>query len=174
VYEVDHPGTQGWKRRRLARAGIGIPERVTYAPVDFERETMRDGLARTAFDFTQPALFAWLGVTPYLGPEAVMRTLRVVAGEAAEGSEIVFDFAAPPAPEAARAKSAREAFAARVGAAGEPLRSEFTPAILVEELRALRFAEVELVDARALNARYLDGRADGLRLRGGQMMRASR
>src|ERR1700733_540394 len=35
VFEVDHPATQEWKRKKLAEEGIAIPPSVTYAPVDF-------------------------------------------------------------------------------------------------------------------------------------------
>lgn len=45
VFEVDHPATQAWKRRRLEEAGIPIPHSLTYAPVDFEREHLAEQLA---------------------------------------------------------------------------------------------------------------------------------
>ncbi len=66
VFEVDHPATQGWKQARLQEVRIAKPDWVIYAPVDFERETLRDGLTRAGFDLAKPAVFAWLGVTPYL------------------------------------------------------------------------------------------------------------
>jgi methyltransferase (TIGR00027 family) len=37
VFEVDHPATQAWKRRRLAEAGLDVPPLLTFVPVDFER-----------------------------------------------------------------------------------------------------------------------------------------
>lgn len=40
IYEVDHPATQAWKRLRLAEAGIAAPHLLTYAPFDFEKETI--------------------------------------------------------------------------------------------------------------------------------------
>ena len=49
VFEVDHPATQAWKRRRLQEAGITIPGSLTFAPVDFERQTLIDGLAQAGF-----------------------------------------------------------------------------------------------------------------------------
>ena len=91
VFEVDHPATQSWKRARLAEVLIAVPDQVTYAPVDFESETLRDGLARAGFDFGRPAMFAWLGVTPYLTRDAVMATLAFVAS-LAKGSEVIFDY----------------------------------------------------------------------------------
>ncbi len=45
IFEVDHPATQAWKRARLAEAAIAAPPTLTYAPVDFERQTLADGLA---------------------------------------------------------------------------------------------------------------------------------
>src|SRR5580704_6993810 len=40
VFEVDHPATQAWKRQRLAAAELPEPASLTYAPVDFERQTL--------------------------------------------------------------------------------------------------------------------------------------
>ena len=57
VFEVDHPATQQWKRRRLAGLGVGIPAGLVFAPVDFERQTMREGLEQAGFDFRQLAVF---------------------------------------------------------------------------------------------------------------------
>jgi len=170
MFEVDHPSTQDWKRERLAQAGIAIPAGVVYAPVDFEHEALREGLARAQLDLSRSAFFAWLGVTPYLTPEAIASTLRFVAGDMAAGSEIVFDFAAPPGDDP-RARAARAAFAARVEAKGEPFVSEFAPSALAGTLRGLGFAQVEVARHVALQARYLAERKDGLRLGGGQLMR---
>ena len=36
VFEVDQPGTQAWKRRRLVELGYGIPDWLRLVPVDFE------------------------------------------------------------------------------------------------------------------------------------------
>src|SRR4029077_9852267 len=36
VFEVDQPGTQAWKRRRLAELGYGVPAWLRLVPVDFE------------------------------------------------------------------------------------------------------------------------------------------
>jgi methyltransferase (TIGR00027 family) len=172
VFEVDHPATQAWKRARLAEVEIATPEWVTYAPVDFEHETLRDGLARAQFDFSGPAMFAWLGVVPYLTREAVIGTLSFVAS-LAKNSEIVFDYAEPADRRDGRARELFEAMAARVAAAGEPFRSFFQPEPLLRDLRALGFSFVENLDAAVLNKRYFNARDDGLALRGrGHLMRA--
>jgi len=57
IFEVDHPATQLWKRQRLAEAAIPVPRALTFAPVDFERETLADGLAAAGFDPAQQTFF---------------------------------------------------------------------------------------------------------------------
>src|ERR1700691_1687992 len=70
VFEVDHPATQEWKREQLRDTEITIPASLTFVPIDFERQTLADGLAQSGFDGAGPAFFSWLGVTPYLTREA--------------------------------------------------------------------------------------------------------
>src|SRR5271170_3182658 len=66
VFEVDHPATQQWKREQLEAAGIAIPAALTFVPVDFERQTLAEGLGQAGLDLSAAAFFSWLGVTPYL------------------------------------------------------------------------------------------------------------
>src|SRR5262249_9252593 len=51
LFEVDHPVSQHWKRRRLHELGIDPPANLVYAPVDFERQALRDGLTAAGCDF---------------------------------------------------------------------------------------------------------------------------
>ena len=166
IFEIDHPATQAWKRARLEELAIPIPSNVVYAPVNFESETLREGLARAGFNFSRPAFFAWLGVTPYLSRDAVMETLKFIALSMAEGSEIMFDYAQPVEALDASQRANFEAMAERVAAAGEPFKSFFEPDTLVRDLRALGFSAVEDFDASTLNPRYFANRIDGLKLRG--------
>jgi methyltransferase (TIGR00027 family) len=173
IFEVDHPATQGWKRERLANARIAVPDALTYAPVDFERETLHDGLKRAGLDFGRPAFFAWLGVVPYLSREAIDTALGFVAHDMSPGSEILFDYAEPMEGRSAAQSKALAELAERVAEIGEPLRSFFKPDDLQRDLRALGFSFVEDADAAALNARYFLKRTDGLALGGtAHMMRA--
>jgi methyltransferase (TIGR00027 family) len=172
VFEVDHPATQGWKKARLAEVAMHAPPTLTYAPVDFENETLPEGLMRAGFNFEQPAMFAWLGVTPYLTREAVMKTLAFIASLPKE-SEVVFDYAEPTHNHDAVQRARFEAMAARVAASGEPFRSFYEAGPLARDLKELGFSVTEDWDTGALNARYFNGRADGLKLRGrGHLMRA--
>jgi len=167
VFEIDHPATQGWKRARLEEAGIAAPPNLTFAPVDFECETLAEGLARTRYDAARPGFFVWLGVTPYLSRDAIFATLKFVATANARGSEVVFDYAEPASERDPVRRARFDMLAARVAAAGEPFRSFFQAPQMAVELRDVGFSEIEDLDATALNRRYFDGRADGLKIGGG-------
>jgi methyltransferase (TIGR00027 family) len=91
LFEVDHPATQAWKREQLREAELVVPANLTFAPVDFERETLGQGLARSGFDASQPAFFIWLGVVPYLTQAAIFATLGFTAS--VPRAEVVFDYA---------------------------------------------------------------------------------
>jgi methyltransferase (TIGR00027 family) len=141
VFEVDHPATQAWKRERLAAAGIAIPATMVFAPVDFERDTLANGLARAGFDPARRTFFTWLGVVPYLTAAAIQATLETIA-RVPGGAEVVFDYSDPPAtlsPEMARHQQVR---AARVAALGEPFLSFFEPADLHALLSGLGLSEI--------------------------------
>jgi methyltransferase (TIGR00027 family) len=173
VFEVDHPATQLWKRQRLAEAGIPIPGSLSFVPVDFERQDLADELRRAGIAAGAPLFFAWLGVTPYLTLDAVMATLRLVTELAAAGSVIVFDYALARSALTLLQRVAFDALAARVAAAGEPWLTTFETAALARALASLGFAEVEDITPELLNARYFEGRADGLRVGGlAHVMRA--
>lgn len=172
VFEVDHPATQGWKRERLAQAGITVPDVLTYAPVNFETETLSSGLARGGFDATRPAVFAWLGVVPYLTRDAIMATLGFIAS-LPRGTTVIFDYGELPSERDTAAAAAHREMAERVAASGEPFRSFFRAEDLKRDVAAQGFSMVEDFDSATLNARYFSGRGDALRLRGGgHLMRA--
>jgi methyltransferase (TIGR00027 family) len=158
VFEVDHPATQAWKRERLAEADIPLPEALTFVPIDFERETLADGLAAAGFDSTQQTFFTWLGVVPYLTDEAIFATLGYIAGLPG-GAHVVFDYVNPPASvtEPGR-RAAHEALAARVAALGESIRNHFDSGALHVRLKALGFRDVEDFGWAEIAARFFPDR----------------
>jgi methyltransferase (TIGR00027 family) len=166
VFEVDHPATQVWKREQLLAADIAIPSSLTFVPVNFEHQTLADGLRQSGFRSDQPAFFSWLGVTPYLTHAAFVTTLRFIASLPA-ASGVVFDFAVDPALLTAGQRTALAALSKRVAAAGEPFQLFFDPAKLQEELSSLGFRGTEFLQGAEINERYFKNRADGLCVRGG-------
>jgi methyltransferase (TIGR00027 family) len=163
VFEVDHPNTQAWKRERLGEAGISIPKALTFAPVNFETQTLEEGLRQAGFDVREGTFFSWLGVTPYLTRDAIDATLGFIASRPG-GSGVVFDYAMSPSLLSPAQLWVFDAMAKRVAAAGEPWQTYFDPSALAADLKAMGFTQVEDVDAAALNERYFRDRADGLQI----------
>lgn len=173
VFEVDYPATQAWKQECLRIAGITAPESLTFVPVDFETLSLAEGLAAAGFDKGRAAFFSWLGVTMYLTPEAMDRTLGFIAS-LPKGSGAAFDYAVPRESLNWLGRFVFDRMAARVAAAGEPFRLFFAPDMLAAKLRHTGFSEIEDAGASDLNARYFEGRRDGLRVGGklGRIMHA--
>jgi len=163
AFEVDHPTTQVWKRELLARSSITIPGNLTYAPVDFEVQSLAAQLDAVGFDGAAPTYFAWLGVVPYLTIAAFRATLAFIA-ERPPGSGVTFDYGQPREVLSGAERSARDALASRVEMLGEPFQLFFTPAEVAAELSGFR--RIEDLGGAELNARYFAARTDQLGVSG--------
>lgn len=159
IFEVDHPATQQWKRERLAEAAIEAPDTLHFVPVDFERETLAEGLGGSGFNPTSPTFFTWLGVVPYLTDQAVFATLAFIAGLPG-GADVVFDYVNPTASivEAGH-RAAHEALAARVAELGETIQCHFDSDALGEQLAELGLRTIEDLGPGQIAARFFPGHA---------------
>lgn len=155
VFEVDHPATQAWKRRRLLEEGLALPPSLVFVPLDLERESLGEKLTAKGFDVEAPAFFFWLGVVPYLTRDAVSATLRFIAQ--IPGGEVVLDYSEPLQDYPPRRRSGLAALAGRVAAAGEPMIFFPEPAALARDLRARGFDDVEDLDLAEISNRLLGG-----------------
>jgi methyltransferase (TIGR00027 family) len=165
VFEVDHPATQEWKRYQLAQALIEIPPSLTFVPIDFEKQTLTEGLAQTTFDFAAPAFFSWLGVTPYLTLEAFRATIQAVASMP-QSSGVTFEYVLDRSLFSFREKMAFDIIAERVAKAGEPFQLFFSPEAMEQELRSAGFTRIEELTSNEINDRYFRDRRDGLSIQG--------
>ena len=172
IFEVDHPSTQAWKRRRLEEAAIPIPDSLTFAPIDFERQTLAEGLPAAGFDRGQQTFFTWLGVVPYLTEEAVWSTLGFIA-KVRNGAHVVFDYGDPPASLPAELRASHDRRAERVAALGEPWLSYFEADELRAKLTALGFSQIEDLGPPQIAARYFPGRMIAPPEKGGHVLRAA-
>jgi methyltransferase (TIGR00027 family) len=172
IFEVDHPATQAWKRQRLSDAAIPIPNSLTFASIDFDRQTLAEGLAAAGFDSSQQTFFTWLGVAPYLTEEAVWMTLGFIAS-LPNGAHVVFDYSDPPASLSAESRASHERRAMRVAELGEAWLNYFEADELRPKLMALGFSEIEDLGPRQIAARYFPNRVSTLPDRGGHILRAT-
>ncbi len=172
IFEVDHPATQAWKRERLAEAAIPVPNSLAFAPIDFERETLSDGLRAAGFDPAQPSFFTWLGVVPYLTEEAIWSTLGFMAS-LPNGAHVVFDYSDPPESLSAEARAFHDTRAARVDAIGEAWLTYFEAPQLREKLTSLGFSDIEDLGPPEISRRYFPNRPGPAPAKGGHILRAS-
>jgi methyltransferase (TIGR00027 family) len=173
IFEVDYPATQAWKRQRLEDAAISIPGSLTFAPIDFEHQTLAEGLAAAGFDSAQQTFFTWLGVVPYLTEDAVWSTLSFIAS-LPNGAHVVFDYADPPAslPEETRIRHERRA--THVAELGEAWLTYFDADELRAKLIALGFTEVEDLGPPQIAARYFPERVSSVPDKGGHILHATK
>jgi methyltransferase (TIGR00027 family) len=174
VYEVDRPGPQAWKRRRLQECGFGVPDWLRLVPVDFEAgQSWWDELLNAGFERERPAVVASTGVSMYLSREANLATLRQIAA-LAPGSTLAMSFLLPLELLDAAERPQHEAVYARARAAGTPFQSFFSPAQMVALAREAGFREASHVSTAELTERYLAVRGDGLRAATGESVLVAR
>jgi methyltransferase (TIGR00027 family) len=161
VFEVDHPATQAHKRSRLAEVGWPQPAQLHFVPVDFNHESPAAALVRSSYDTEAPSFFSWLGVTYYLKREAVIATLRAIAGLAPAGSTIIFDYLNKDAFFSETAARSIQVGMEYLRNIGEPMITGFEPSALEEELAPLGLRLQENLGPADIEERYFRGRTDG-------------
>jgi methyltransferase (TIGR00027 family) len=172
IFEIDQPATQADKLARIAAAGMKVPSNVIFGSVDFEVESVENGLERHGVNFNAPTVFSWLGVTMYLTESAIDATLNAVL-QFPRGSEIVLTFASCETEElsdaAADSPSRSDSdvasgskLASIVAGIGEPWITYYQPDEIERKLRGIGFSDVLLLTPEMANERYFAGRADAL------------
>jgi methyltransferase (TIGR00027 family) len=161
VIEVDHPASQAWKLERVRALGLAVDAAHVFAPVDFEVQSLREGLDAAGFDWDRPALFSWLGVTMYLTVDAIMATLSTIA-DCAPGSEVVLTYGARG--DALDEDGRRFVALLRpvAAASGEPLVGRRSTPGVVELVGRSGLRIVDQPDRAEVVARYFADRTDDL------------
>jgi methyltransferase (TIGR00027 family) len=162
IFEVDHPATQAWKQERATALALPEAENHVLTSIDFDRETLREGLTHAGFEWSGPAFFSWLGVTQYLTTDAIRSTLQIIAS-CAPGSEIVFTYVVTPPFLDDVGADFLEAITAVATRSGEPWRTYLSPS----EAEALVECEGGLLVSEHLSRddlheRYFTRRPDNL------------
>ncbi|MFV8755302.1 SAM-dependent methyltransferase [Nannocystaceae bacterium ST9] len=151
LFELDRGATQQVKRARMAARDPLAS--VRYLPVDFGRHDFVTIMRTSDFDRRSPSVFVWEGVSQYLQPSAVERTLRSIAKLSARGSELIFTYvhrAALAGDEFEGAATIRAAIAKTE----EPWLSGLVPEDVPGLLRERGFELIEDLGADDYRARY--------------------
>jgi methyltransferase (TIGR00027 family) len=162
VYEVDHPATQAWKQQRAEVVALPHSERHVFVPIDFETQTLPDGLQAASFDWEAPTLFTWLGVVPYLTADAITATLETIV-TAGPGSHVVLTYATAGPPTDDTSRRFIDLLSGLAAQSGEPILTFWSPDEAEQVMTSCKLDVVDHPDAATLVTRYFASREDGLR-----------
>lgn len=167
IFEVDRPGPQAWKRRRLIELGFGVPDWLRLVPVDFEADSWWEELAAAGFKADKPAVVASTGVSMYLTREANESTLGQIASFA-PGSTLAMTFLVPMELLDEEDRPGLQMAMNGARASGTPFISFFQPPELVALAGDAGFRDARHVPISDLAQRYFAGRTDGFRPSSGE------
>jgi len=92
IFELDLPMAQNRKKKCLKNAGIEVPENVTYVPADLNKTTLNQALESVGYQSNKRTLITWEGVSYYLDPESVEKTLTFFSSIPQKHSLLAFDY----------------------------------------------------------------------------------
>jgi methyltransferase (TIGR00027 family) len=164
VFEVDHPATQEWKRRRIADLCWKVPANLFFASCDFEQQALLSALTAAGFERQRPALVSLFGVIIYLTANATKATLAELAA-LAPGSEVILTYESPPDGADPVVQETYDKVFPVLDATGESFVGYYHESEMEALVRSAGFPNAIHHPTNELNARYLAGRSDRLRLR---------
>jgi methyltransferase (TIGR00027 family) len=94
VFEVDHPASQSFKRRKAAGLRV-LADALHYVPVDFERESLAPLLTAAGLRAEHCSFWLWEGVVMYLSDAALRGNLESIAELSAPGSCLALHYHEP-------------------------------------------------------------------------------
>lgn len=125
IFEIDHPSTQEFKKKKLEDAKLTIPNNLHFVSMDFTTEFSHQDLADEGFD-TKKTFFSLLGVSYYLTKEENKAMINQLFAKVPTGSSIVFDYADEKLFEEKGMSNRVENMVKLASASGEPMKSSFT------------------------------------------------
>ena len=160
VFELDHPLTQKDKKERIKRAGWTLPDKLHFVPIDFTKDNIGDKLIDAGFKPEKKTFFSWLGVRMYLEQSAIEKVLQNLSTLAADGSDLIFDYADDGLFHAEERRVQNMIAMAKAG--GEEMKSSFDQMSLELMLSTHHFLTYEHLSRREIQSRFFSGRNDWL------------
>ncbi|MEN0060159.1 MAG: class I SAM-dependent methyltransferase [Bdellovibrio sp.] len=162
IFEVDQPGPQAWKQKRLLEIGYSTPPQLHFVPVDFESgQSWLDQLISAGFNISKPAVIVSTGVSMYLTKETNFATFCQIADLAA-GSTFATTFMLTLDLMTPEEKFSMEFVMKKAKDAGTPFNSLFTPSEILELANKAGFEKASTVSGADLYRAYFSQRSDGL------------
>ena len=160
VFELDHPLTQKDKKERIKRAGWNLPEKLHFVPIDFTKDNIGDKLIEAGFKPEEKTFISWLGVFMYLEQSAIEKVLQNLSSLAANGSDLIFDYADDSLFQAEERRVQNMIAMAKAG--GEEMKSCFDQMSLEHMLSTHHFLTYEHLSRREIQNRFFSERNDWL------------
>jgi methyltransferase (TIGR00027 family) len=163
VFEVDQPGAQAWKQKRLVETGFIIPDWLHFVPVDFETgQSWWEQLIAADFDKDKPVIVVSTGVSMYLTKDANLATLRQIAG-LAPGSTFAMTFMLGLDLLDPVERAVMEFVMKKAQDSGTPFLSLFSPSDILAMAKEVGFKKSQYISADDIYQRYFANRTDSLR-----------
>jgi len=92
IFELDTPIIQQKKKIIINKSKMTVPLQLTYVPIDFNKESMKDLLPEAGYNTALQTVFLWEGVTYYLTEGAIRETLSFINIFSGPASTVAFDY----------------------------------------------------------------------------------
>ncbi|MFC4403771.1 class I SAM-dependent methyltransferase [Gracilibacillus xinjiangensis] len=161
IYEVDHPATQQFKKKRLERARFHVPGNIHYIPMDFTNKELHDHLGNQGFE-NKKTFFSLLGVSYYLTKEENEILILRLFSNVPPGSSIVFDYADEKLFKEKGMANRVENMVKLASASGEPMKSSFPYMEMEKMLERAGLLIYEHLSPSMINDLFFTNRTDYL------------
>lgn len=161
IFEIDHPSTQEFKKKRLDNANLITPGNLHFVSMDFTKKFSFQKLIDEGFE-NKKTFFSLLGVSYYLTKEEISRLISSLFAKAPIGSSIVFDYADENLFEEKGISNRVENMVKMASASGEPMKSCFTYNEIENMLEKSGLQIYEHLSPVQINDRFFSNRMDYL------------
>lgn len=161
IFEIDHPSTQEFKKKRLDNANLITPGNLHFVSMDFTKKFSFQKLIDEGFE-NKKTFFSLLGVSYYLTKEENSRLISSLFAKAPIGSSIVFDYADENLFEEKGISNRVENMVKMASASGEPMKSCFTYNEIENMLEKSGLLIYEHLSPVQINDRFFSNRTDYL------------
>jgi len=163
IFEVDQPGPQAWKQKRLMDLNLAQPKHLHFVPVDFEAgQSWLEQLIANGFKKDKSAVFVSTGVSMYLTQEANQATFSQIA-KLASGSTFAMTFMLALDYLLAQERSIMEFVMKKAAESGTPFLSLYAPDEILKMAQTAGFKAAQYISADDIYVKYFSNRTDGLR-----------
>ncbi|MFJ7731686.1 class I SAM-dependent methyltransferase [Lysinibacillus sp. NPDC097231] len=162
IFEIDHPATQEFKKKRLATANFELPRNLHFVAMDFTKRFSDQNLLDSGFDYKK-TFFSLLGVSYYLTKEETSSLIDHLFANVPSGSSIVLDYADENLFKAQGISNRVDNMVKMAAASGEPMKSCFTYKEMEKMLEQSGLLIYEHLSPAIINELYFDNRKDYLK-----------